>query len=82
MDASGNYVVVWDGYGNQSGQSDTSGGVFFQRYNAAGVAQGSETRVNTYTTGTQQWSTVAMDANGNFVIVWNSDGQDGDAGGV
>ena len=81
MDASGNYVVVWDGNGTQAGQAD-SAGIFFQRYNANGVAQGSETRVNTTTTDTQQWPSVAMDANGNFVIAWTSANQDGSGGGV
>ncbi|HTS55539.1 MAG TPA: DUF4347 domain-containing protein, partial [Burkholderiales bacterium] len=69
MDANGNYVVVWDG----NGPGD-SAGVFFQRYNAAGVAQGSETRVNSTTTGTQNAPSVAMDANGNFVIAWTDSG--------
>ena len=80
-DANGNYVVVWDGNGTQTGQVDTAG-IYFQRYNANGVAQGSETRVNTTTANTQNWPAVAMDANGNFVIAWTSANQDGSAGGI
>src|SRR5438105_80364 len=46
-DAYGNFVVAW-----QSDRQDGSGwGVYAQRYNAAGVAQGSESRVNTTTAG-------------------------------
>ena len=43
MDASGNFVVVWQSYG----QDGSGKGVYAQRYNAAGVAQGGEFRVNT-----------------------------------
>ena len=68
MDAAGNYVVVWNG----SGSGDTTG-IFAQRYNASGVAQGSEFRVNTTTTNIQGQANVAMDADGNFVITWTSD---------
>ena len=65
MDQSGNYVVVWDG--NGTGDAD---GIYAQRFNAQGVAQGSEFRVNTTTTNAQNDPAVAMDANGNFVIAW------------
>ncbi len=79
MDAAGNFVVAWDSYGQ-----DASGafGVYGQRYSSAGVAQGSEFRVNTYTTGDQVSPTAAMDANGNFVIAWAGGGQDGSGYGV
>ncbi len=41
-----------------------------------------EFQVNTYTTYDQQYPSVAMGANGNFVIAWSSFGQDGDCFGV
>jgi hypothetical protein len=66
MDSSGNFVVVW-----KSDQSD-SGDIYAQRYNAAGVAQGSEFRVNTTTASLQEQTAVAMDADGDFVITWQS----------
>jgi hypothetical protein len=34
----------------------------------------SEFQVNTYTTGNQEWPSVAADPDGNFVIVWSSEG--------
>lgn len=75
-DNAGNFVVSWTGV-------DASGmGIYFQRFNAAGTPQGSETRANTYTSGDQKWSSTAMDASGNFVVVWASDGQDGSVTGV
>jgi len=71
-DANGNFVVVWQSYG----QDGSDYGVFGRRFNAAGVAQGSEFRVNSYTTNMQNYAKVASDANGGFVVVWLSDGQD------
>jgi hypothetical protein len=68
MDADGDFVVTWD-----SANQDGSGiGIYAQRYNAAGVAQGSEFRVNTTTTDTQFVPAVAMDSAGDFVIVWQT----------
>ena len=73
MDPNGNFIVAWDGNGTQSGNVDAQG-VFFQRYNAAGITQGGETLVNTTTAGNQQNASVAMDANGNFVVAWDGNG--------
>ncbi|MBN8281906.1 cadherin domain-containing protein [Zoogloea sp.] len=79
MDANGNYVIIWmDG----SGQSDTGIGIFGQRYNASGVAQGAQFHVNTFTSDNQRSPQVAMDASGNFVVVWESAGQDGSSNGI
>jgi hypothetical protein len=74
----GNFVVVW-----QSDLQDGSGlGVFGQRYAGSGVPIGPEFRVNTYTTDVQSYPSVAADASGNFVVVWQSFHQDGDGYGV
>jgi len=64
-DASGNFVVVWDG----SGPGDANG-IFGQRYDGAGARLGGEFRVNSYTTGSQYFASVAADESGNFVVVW------------
>mgnify|MGYP001587285912 FL=1 len=78
MDSTGNFTVTW-----QSGYQDgSSNGVYAQRYNSSGVAQGSEFRVNTYTTGSQGGAPVAMDNNGNFVVTWQSYAQDGSHYGI
>lgn len=77
MDAAGDFVIAW------ANNLDLSGnGIFAQRYNATGVAQGNEFRVNTFTTSDQSQPSVAMDAAGDFVISWQSDSQDGSAIGV
>jgi len=47
-----------------------------------GTPLGPEFRINTYTTSTQILPAVATDASGNFVVVWNSYGQDGSFAGV
>jgi hypothetical protein len=74
---SGNFVVVWDGAGDGSVT-----GIFGQRYDASGVPQGPEFRVNTYTTVNQARAVVASDPFGSLVVTWWSDTQDGDAGGI
>ena len=79
LDADGDFVVSWQSYGQDSANSN---GVYAQRYNAAGVAQGSEVRVNTHTTGSQSNSAIALDADGDFVISWHSSPQDGNGYGV
>jgi hypothetical protein len=78
MNAAGNFVITWSSQ-NQDGSGD---GVYAQRYSAAGLALGSEFRVNTTTTDNQKYSAVALDAVGNFVIAWQSKDQDGDDYGV
>ncbi|MBD3881244.1 hypothetical protein IFO70_05710 [Phormidium tenue FACHB-886] len=71
MDAVGNFVVAW-----VSDRQDGSGnGIFAQQFDATGQPVGSEFRVNTSTDGDQEAPAVAMDANGNYVIAWQSDGQ-------
>ena len=72
-DEAGNFVVAWTGYGE-----DDYSGVFGQRFDSSGSAQGPEFIVNTYTTGRQDAPAVAADEAGNFVVVWSSYGQTGE----
>jgi hypothetical protein len=77
-DGAGNFVVVW-----QSSSQDGPGtGIFGQRYASSGAPMGAEFRVNTYTTSDQTRPVVALDSSGNFVVAWQSAGQDGSANGV
>jgi hypothetical protein len=76
-DANGNFVVVWQAFSDGG-----SYGIFGRHFDASGVPQGSEFQVNSYTTSGQRYPVVASAANGNFVVVWESDGQDGDQVGV
>src|SRR5262249_33025102 len=72
-DAFGNTVIVWTSL-SQDGSGD---GVYARVYDEYGTALTSEFRVNQYTTSAQNYPDVAMDANGDFVVVWQSSGQDG-----
>ena len=79
MDSSGNYVVVWV----SNGQDGSGQGIYAQRYNSAGVPQGSEFRVNTTAAGDQNAPAVAMrGSTGDFVVTWQSNGQDGSGWGI
>ncbi|HEV8268572.1 MAG TPA: hypothetical protein VGR00_10075 [Thermoanaerobaculia bacterium] len=78
MDGAGRFVVVWA----DDAQEGASLGVFGQRYDAAGTPSGPAFRVNSYTTSDQYNPCVAADPAGDFVVVWTSDGEDGDSFGI
>jgi phosphodiesterase/alkaline phosphatase D-like protein len=78
MNASGDAVVVW----RDAVRDGSSGGIFGQRYGADGQRVGSQFAVNTTTTGDQSNPMAAIDADGDFVVVWQSAGQDGDGWGI
>ncbi len=72
-DPDGGFVVVWHSMG--SSESDTAGlSIQGQRYGADGSRIGDEFQVNSYTTGYQGYPSVAADSEGNFVVVWQSEG--------
>jgi hypothetical protein len=77
-DADGNFVVVWTSYT----QDGSGSGVFGQRFSSGGAALGAEFPVNSYIIGSQLAGRVAVDADGDFVVVWHGVGQDGDGFGV
>lgn len=73
MDTDGDFVVTWESWAQKDNSSANQWDIYAQRYNAAGVAQGGEFHVNTfYFTSSQADSAVAMDADGDFVVVWES----------
>jgi len=78
LDDQGDFVVTWS-----SLSQDGSGyGVYARRFDAAGEPKADEFRVNTRTSENQNLSAVAMDADGDFVITWTSQNQDGSGTGV
>jgi hypothetical protein len=78
MGADGDFVIAWESF-----EQDGSGaGVFAQRFDAAGAPQGPEFRVSTFAPGHQAAPSVAMNANGDFVVAWQSDLQGGDPLGI
>jgi hypothetical protein len=69
----GNFLVVWQRFTGGSEGWDLFGRI----YSRDGVLLGSEFAINTTTAGCQQRPAVAADRSGNFVVAWESDGQDG-----
>ena len=74
----GGYVVTW----LSAFQDGSEYGVYSQRFDTDGTLLGTETRVNTTTEGDQNGASIADLNGGGYVIVWESDGQDGDGYGV
>jgi YD repeat-containing protein len=76
--ASGGAVVVWMSF-SEDGEL---GGIYGQRYDSSNNPVGGEFQVNTTTTGHQGSPLVAMSDTGEFIVAWESDGQDGDGLGI
>ena len=70
--ADGSFVVVWQG------EDVDDKGVFGRRFDANGVAVGSEFAVNTTTEAKQDDPDVAAADDGSFVVVWRSPDADKD----
>ncbi len=77
-DSQGNFVVVWE----QADAVPSPDNIVARRFNSAGAGLGPEFQVNVFTIGVQRQPWVARSAAGSFVVVWASNGQDGDNYGV
>ncbi|MFC1849892.1 hypothetical protein ACFL27_06755 [candidate division CSSED10-310 bacterium] len=71
FDNEGDFVVVWDSFGSNYGDTSNNS-VQAQRFNADGSFLGSQFQVNTYTYYSQFEPAVNMDNDGDFVVVWSS----------
>ncbi|MGD9126238.1 MAG: DUF4347 domain-containing protein, partial [Planctomycetia bacterium] len=76
-DAQDNSTTIWS---EQSPDGDWN--VIGQRFDALDNTLSEEFGVNTYTEGDQYNCAAAMNSSGDLVLVWQSDGQDGDGGGI
>lgn len=74
----GGFVVTW----TSSGQDGSGSGVYAQRYNAQGEAEGGEFRVSSYTNSFQTDPSITALSDGGFMVTWSSFGQDGDSYGI
>ncbi len=74
----GGFVVSW----TSLGQDGSLAGVYAQRYDANGMALGSEFRVNTTTFDIQSNPSITALSGGGFVVSWISFGQDGSDSGI
>jgi hypothetical protein len=82
----GGFVVVWQsgcsGSACTNPQDGSDYGVYGQRFDSNGNKVGSEFQVNTWTTSGQENASITSLPNGGFVVVWESNGQDGSGYGV
>jgi hypothetical protein len=74
----GGWVVAWQSLG----QDGSDYGIYQQRYDASGVALGTETRVNLHTPYDQSHPSIAGLTNGGWVVTWQSLNQDGSGWGT
>jgi Ca2+-binding RTX toxin-like protein len=63
----GGFVVTW----TSVGQDGSFGGIYMQRFSGNGNPRGSETLVNTNTTGSQSDAKVIALSTGGFAVVWS-----------
>ena len=78
VDPAGRTVAVWSSRRQQGGKY----GVYAQRFDANGVALGSETEVNVWTRSHQLAPALGIGQRGDTWIAWQSHGQDGQAGAI
>lgn len=84
MNSTGDFVITWTDVDPDSTSRDQTG-VYAQRCKLSATGSstiGGEFQVNTYTSGLQNSSSVAIDSAGDFVITWQSSYQDGSTYGV
>jgi len=74
----GGYVIVWESKGEDGSQS----GIFGSRYDSTGNVVDANFMVNTNIFNSQQNAEVTALADGGFVVVWQSFGQDGAREGI
>ncbi|MCZ8227089.1 MAG: lectin-like protein [Microcystis sp. LE19-84.1B] len=79
----GGFVVTYEsGDWNGNGIDGSGYGVHGQKFDSTGNKIGSEFLINTYTTGNQFYQSVTALGNGGFVVVWQSQNQDGSGYGI
>ena len=74
----GGFVVTWE----SNDQDGSNKGVYGQMYDENGNEVGSEFKVNTTVASEQDDATVGALADGGFMVVWESYGQDGSGDGI
>ncbi len=73
MEPGGDFVAAW----NSFDQDGASTGVFARLFSGAGAAQAAEFQVNNYTPDAQDNPAIGLAPDGDFVVTWESTGQDG-----
>ncbi|HEY9814908.1 MAG TPA: Calx-beta domain-containing protein, partial [Candidatus Obscuribacterales bacterium] len=73
VDNFGNFVVVWD----SEDQDQSEEGIYARRFQADGTPLSEELLVNTTTLDSQYNPDIAMRPNGDFVVTWTGDSNNG-----
>lgn len=76
FDADGNFVIAWMSV-DSTDDHETIRNIQGQRYASDGSQIGEQFQINTYTTAVQHQPEIAMEADGDFVVVWWSEGSPG-----
>ncbi len=76
MDSDGGFVVVWENSASSIGADTSGSSIEGQVFDARGNPVGGEFQANSYTTGYQYHPSVAMNSDGGFVVVWQSEDAD------
>lgn len=74
----GGFVVAWE----SNALLDPYEDLLARRFDSSGDPVGDEVQLNVFTIGDQEDLDIAVDAAGNFVVVWESEAQDGSYDGV
>ena len=74
MDNRGQFVIVWD---SKIDTDINEREIFAQRFDSSGGAIGEEFQVNTFMTDDQKQPAIAVGRNGEYVVAWQSRGQEG-----
>jgi hypothetical protein len=78
-DGLGNFVVAWTSFA----QDGDRGGIFARRFSSSGSPAGGEFQASTYTSSVQGYDVaLARQADGSFLVAWDSLAQDGDSWGI
>ena len=70
------FVIVWHGDGS-AGDDNSYRSVQARRYDSDGSSIGGEFQVNSYTTDFQGYASAGFTRDGDFLVVWQSDGSSG-----
>lgn len=77
-DPAGGFVVAWESWA----RDDSAPGIFARRFDSVGSPIGDDFRVDSATTGSNRYPSVGSAENGDFLVVWTNDAQDGSESGI
>jgi len=82
MDHNGNFIITWTNYSLDGSGLEENADIFAKIYNSEGNLLIDDFQINSNTDDYQKSSAVTFMDDGNFIVVWESEGQDGDEYGI